>query len=57
MKAIMILLGQKTDWKEIKLYIGDVNSFLDKLKNFDVESVKDRTWDKVRKDYINKPDF
>jgi dynein heavy chain len=57
MKAIMILLGGKTDWKEIKKYISDVNGFLKELMTFNVEKVKDKTWEKVRKDYINSPNF
>lgn len=59
MSAIMIMLGQKKDWKSIKLYISDTGGFLNTLMNFskDVEKVKDSTWKKVRKDYIDKPEF
>lgn len=57
MKAIMILLGQKTDWKAIKSYISDVNGFLKELLTFNVEKVKEKVWEKVRKEYINNANF
>lgn len=57
MKAIMILLGQKTDWKAIKSYISDATKFLNELMEFNVEKVKDRIWDKVRKEYITNANF
>ncbi len=32
-------------------------SFLDDLTEFKVETINDKTWNKLRKNYISNPDF
>jgi len=57
MEAIMILLGEKTDWKAIKDNISDTNGFIDRLKNFNVMICPENYFVKVKNNYLNKPDF
>lgn len=57
MEAVMILLGEKTDWNTVRSVIGDVNGFLEKLKKYDVSKTPERTLDKVRNNYIQKKEF
>lgn len=59
MQAVMVLLGQPKDWKSVKTYIMDTGGFLNQLLGFSkkIESVKDKTWKKVREEYLEKPEF
>ena len=53
----MILLGEKTDWANIRAVISDVNGFLDKLKKYNVAKTPEKVLEKVRNNYISKPEF
>ena len=57
MEAIMILLGQKTDWKTVKDNISETNKFIEELKNFKVLDCPEAYFTKVRNGYTSKPDF
>ena len=57
MEAIMLLLGEKIDWASIKLVITETNTFLDRLKNFEVMKCPESVFTKVRNNYLSKPDF
>jgi dynein heavy chain len=57
MEAIMLLLGEKQDWNTIKSCISETNTFIDRLKTFDVMKCPESIFTKVRNNYINKPDF
>lgn len=53
----MILLGEKIDWKTIKDNISETNSFIDRLKTFNVLACPEAYFTKVRNAYLSKPDF
>lgn len=36
METIMLLLGEKSDWPSIKGCLSEVNTFIDRLKGFEV---------------------
>lgn len=58
MAGCLVLLGEnKTEWKSVQKTLGNVNEFLQRLKNLDPESVKDKTWKKVRENYLKDPKF
>ena len=53
----MLLLGEKQDWNSIKSNISEVNTFIDRLKNFDVQKTPDNVFAKCRTNYVSKPEF
>jgi dynein heavy chain len=53
----MILLGESKDWASIKKVLSDVNTFLQRLKKYDVEGTTEKTWKKARDGYISKAEF
>jgi len=48
MEAIMILLGEKTDWKSIKDHISETNNFINRLKDFNVLTAPESFFTKVK---------
>jgi dynein heavy chain len=48
MEAIMILLGEKADWKVVKENLSDTNSFIDRLKGFNVFNCPEKQFEKVK---------
>lgn len=57
MQALMVMLGEKTDWKSVKLALGNVGEFMNRLLEFDVEKVSEKIWKKARDGWIDKPEF
>jgi dynein heavy chain len=57
MEAIMVLLGEKLDWKTIKDNISETNTFIDRLKNFNVLNAPESYFLKIRNQYLSKPEF
>ena len=57
MESIMILLGEKVDWRTVKDQISDTNSFIDKLKNYKVMEAPESLFVKIRNNYLSKPEF
>lgn len=57
MEAIMLLLGEKIDWNSIKSCLGETNTFIDRLKSFDVMKYPENVFAKVRNSYLSKPEF
>ena len=50
-------MGQKKDWKTAKGLMKNSQNFLKSLKEFDVSTVKESVIQKIRKEYLSKPDF
>lgn len=50
-------MGQKKDWKTAKGLMKNSQTFLKNLKDFDVSQVKESVIQKIRKEYLAKPDF
>lgn len=57
MEAVMVLLGEKTDWNNIKSVLGDTNGFITKLLTYDVSKTPENVLSKVRKTYLTLPEF
>lgn len=57
MECCMVLLGEKTDWKNIKSVLSNVGEFMNKLLTYDVEVVSEKIWKKARDGWISKPQF
>lgn len=57
MEAVMVLLGQKTDWNIVKSVLGDTNGFINTLLTYDVSKTSEATLAKVRKNYLTLPEF
>lgn len=53
----MVLLGEKTEWKNVKSVLNNVNEFMNKLLEYDVEKVSEKIWKKARDGWINKASF
>jgi dynein heavy chain len=56
LSAVCLLFGEKEDWDSAKKVMGKMN-FLDELIEFKVETILDKTWNKLRKNYLSSPDF
>lgn len=54
MEAVCTLLGEKIDWASIKVTMMEMN-FLDRLKNFEKNSIPDGILKKLRNNYLSKP--
>lgn len=57
LEPIMMLLGQKKDWKTAQQNMKKTQPFLKLLKEFDVSTVKESLIQKIRKEYLSKPEF
>jgi dynein heavy chain len=57
MEAIMILLSERTDWKTIREQITDTNGFIERLRSFNVMSTAESLFNKVKNNYLSKPEF
>lgn len=53
----MILLGEKTDWPNIKSVISEVNKFMQKVLTYDVSKTPESALAKLRKQYLALPEF
>lgn len=56
-EPIMMLLGHKKDWATAQQQMKKTQVFLKALKDFDVASVKETVIQKVRKEYLSRPEF
>ena len=58
-EAVMILLGEKTDWSSVKVVLGNVNEFIGRLKGYNeqMKKVPESVFNKVRSKYLSKPEF
>jgi len=57
MEAVMVLLGEKTDWNNVKAVLSDTNAFIYKLLNYDVSKTPESVLAKVRKQYLSLAEF
>lgn len=57
MECLMVMLGEKTDWKSVKGVLGNVNEFMSRLLDYDVEKTTEKVWKKARDGWISKPSF
>jgi dynein heavy chain len=55
--AVMVLLGEKQEWNNVKIVLGDVQGFINKLLDYDVSKTPESTLTKVRNTYLKLPDF
>lgn len=53
----MVLLGEKTDWKNVKGVLNNVGDFMGRLLDYKVEKVSEKVWKKARDGWINKETF
>jgi len=51
----MVMLSEKTDWKNVKGVLGNPGEFMNRLLTYDVETVSERIWKKARDGWISKP--
>lgn len=49
MQAVMILIGEKTDWNNVRSVLGDTQGFINKLLYYDVSKTPESVLSKVRK--------
>jgi dynein heavy chain len=59
LEAVMILLQEKKsdDWSAIKIVLGDVGAFMNRLLTYDVSKTPESVLAKVRKSHLNLPEF
>lgn len=57
MECVMVLLGEKIDWKNVKSVLSNVNEFMRSLLEYDVDKVSEKIWKKARDGWISKPNF
>lgn len=57
MEAVMILIGEKTDWNNVRAVLGDTTGFINKLLFYDVSKTPESVLTKVRNKYLKLPEF
>jgi dynein heavy chain len=57
MEAVMILLGEKTDWNNVRVVLGDTTGFINRLLNYDVSKTPESVLSKVRTKYLKLKEF
>jgi dynein heavy chain len=57
MESVMILMQERTEWPAIKSSLADVGKFIKILMNFDLKQCPDKAFNKVRKEYLARPEF
>jgi len=57
MEAVMVLLGEKIDWKNVQSVLSDVGGFITKLLTYDVSKTPESVLAKVRKQWLALPEF
>ena len=53
----MVLLGEKTDWGNVKSVLGDTNGFINKLLTYDVSKTSEKILANLRKNWLARPEF
>ena len=56
-EAVMVLLGEKTDWGNVKSVLGDTNGFINKLLTYDVSKTSEKILANLRKNWLARPEF
>lgn len=56
-EAVMVLLGEKTDWGNIKIVLGDVSGFMQKLLGYDVSKTSEKILKNLREKWLSRPEF
>lgn len=57
MEAVMILIGEKTDWNNVRIVLSDTQGFINKLLNYDVSKTPESVLTKVRTKYLKLKEF
>jgi len=57
MECVMVLLGEKTDWKSVKGVLNNVGDFMGRLLDYKVEKTAEKVWKKARDGWISKETF
>lgn len=57
MEAVMVLLGEKIEWKNVQSVLSDVGGFITKLLTYDVSKTPESVLAKVRKQWLALPEF
>lgn len=57
MEAVMVLIGEKTDWANIRIVLGDTQGFINKLLVYDVSKTPESVLKKVRDKYLKLKEF
>jgi len=53
----MILIGEKTDWNNVRIVLGDTQGFINKLLFYDVSKTPESVLSKVRTKYLKLKEF
>lgn len=54
--AINLIFGKKETWEEVRKFLGDME-FHKKLTTLDPMTVPNKIWTRLRKEYLDKPEF
>ena len=57
MEAVMVLIGEKTDWNNVRSVLGDTQGFINKLLFYDVSKTPESVLTKVRNKYLKLKEF
>lgn len=57
MQCVMVLLGKKTSWADVRNTLSDVTGFMNSLIDYNVEKTSEKVWKKARDGWISKPQF
>ena len=59
MQAVMLFLGEKTEWKTVQVVLSDTNGFIEKLLSFatKINTISDGLVRKIKNNYVLKDTF
>lgn len=57
MEAVMVLIGEKNDWANVRIVLGDTQGFINKLLVYDVSKTPESVLKKVRDKYLKLKEF
>ena len=57
MEAVMVLLGEKTDWASARQVLSDAGGFLNRLLKYEVIKCEEKLLTKLRKNWLSLKEF
>lgn len=57
MEAVMLLLGEKTEWNNVRSVLSDAGGFLNRLQTYNVSKTSESVFARLRAQYLRKKEF
>jgi hypothetical protein len=57
MEAVMLLMGEKKDWNNVRSVLGDPTKFMKNILEYNVQKTSEAVLNKLRNTYLKNPEF